>query len=251
MRVLLIAFSLLLYQLYSFSQEFEVKPMKLFFDSTTTTGIINIYNKSDKKNQFGIFYKDYEKDTLGTLNFLPSNAHKNSCFDEISFIPALINIEANSMASVSVQYNNYDSILRWGMLVVKPILSNESLKLDSSQIRIFPQIAVKLYCNNSKNNEISFNLSKIECKNKKYSVKVENTNLYFQRFNILIVATNLITLEEVEIKNISTEFLPMSNRVVEFGLNQELKKGKYSLAFILKDENQNFIGGEEIVIDVD
>ena len=66
MRVLLIAFSLLLYQLYSFSQEFEVKPMKLFFDSTTTTGIINIYNKSDKKNQFGIFYKDYEKFLITT-----------------------------------------------------------------------------------------------------------------------------------------------------------------------------------------
>lgn len=233
-----------------FSQGFEVRPMKLYFDSINKNQTLTINNLTNESTNFSIFLNDYTKDSTGSLQLLPINSNKYSCSDDISFIPALIHIEANSSKTITVQYQNADSLLKWGMLIIKPLKSNDSIISEQSQIRIFPQIAVKLFCNNKKNIPIRYHLSEIQNIENQYEIAITNDNKNFQRFFISIIATNINTLKETEIRNYSTEFLPNSSRKINFSIPKNLDEGKYSIAFILKDEENNFLGGKEFSIDL-
>jgi len=244
-------FFLLLFQKV-FAQGFEVKPMKLYFDNTFyNSHTFTIKNLSNQKSTYLLQLQDYTKDEKGNLKLLPLNSTQNSCADFISFYPAMVEIDSMSEKKVQVKFekNNLDSSLKWGMLIIKSIQEKDSLNKEKSSILINPQIAVKIYCNNKFDFKPNFSISEITENKNNFSVDVENKIDAFSRLNILILLTNIETLKEVKIDEISTEFLPLYKRKIEFLLPKNLEKGKYSIAFVVKDENLNFIAGKELLIE--
>lgn len=247
-----VLFFVILFQ-RSFAQGFEVKPMKLYFDNTfNNSQIFTIKNLSNQKSTYLLQLQDFTKDEKGNLKLLPLNSTQNSCADFISFYPAMVEIDSMSEKTIQVKFekNNLDSSLKWGMLIVKSIQEKDSLNKEKSSVLITPQIAVKIYCNNKFDLKPNFILSEIIENKNNFSLDIENKIDAFSRLNILILLTNIETLKEVKIDEISTEFLPLYKRNFEFSLPKNLEKGKYSIAFVVKDENLNFIEGKELIIEL-
>jgi hypothetical protein len=234
-----------------FPQGFEVKPMKLYFDNENYSQNLSIKNLSNIKTSFSVFMQDYIKDAKGSLILLKSDSIKNSCSNFITFFPSMIDVDSMSEAVIQVKFdrNIKDANVKWGMLIIKPVLKNDSSLNTNNNITIKPQIGVKVYCNNKLIKNPRFKISELKKNNEKFFVEIESENEYFFRLNMLMLATNIETLKETKINEFSTEFIPNSKRIVEFSLPKNLEKGKYSIAFVIKDENLNFIAGKELIFE--
>lgn len=234
-----------------FSQGFEVKPMKLYFgDNFETSQTITIKNLSNQKTEFAIFLSDYTKDYSGRLILIKQDSLENSCSNSISFFPSIIEIDSLSEKTISVKFDkqNSSSIIQWGMLIIKPISNKDSLKIEKKNIVISPQIAVKIYCNNAFDTKPNLKISDILKNDSKYSAEISNETDAFERLNISILLSNVKTLEEKKIDEISSEFLPKSKRILKFEIPEISEINNFTILIVIKDEEQKLISAKELLL---
>ncbi|OFX17410.1 MAG: hypothetical protein A2033_17865 [Bacteroidetes bacterium GWA2_31_9] len=246
------------------SQDFEVKPMKLYFDCSlenSQTKNIKVKNFSSDTHTYVITSGDFNRDSLGKTFFFEKSDFKYSLNPYFSLQKSFFSIQPNDSINIPITLTIPDSIKSslWSVIYIKSA-NEQKVKLtdtvNRANITISPQIAVKLVYNypNKDNESLKVNSIKtffnektnsdytfVEISNNGNTIFNGNVNLLFS--NIKIPNSEKSFVEKIEI-------MPNSKRIVKFDLKDRLKKGNYAFSTITNNIEGKYVAGKQELIEI-
>jgi hypothetical protein len=264
-KIQLVLFIVLIFESL-FSQDFEVSPLKLFFNAEpgeAQTKFITIKNHNDNTETFILSVSDYSINSKGQGQYVQAGSMKNSIADWVSFAPAFFELNPNEEKEVSVTMQQpageYGS--KWGIIMVRTAQEQTSYSADkavSAGMAVSARIAVNIYQTPGTNKDYKSTISNL-------SEVASNVNDTVRTFNALInnlgdiitdckvylIATNLETAEETSFPEVNFTMYPKSSRKLELYLPNHLPKGTYSLAAILDYGSKTNLEGTQVIIKVE
>lgn len=262
-------FSLAIFTLLSvslFSQDFEVSPLKMFFNAEpgeSQTKFITLKNHSNNLETFILSINDYEVNSKGKGKYVAAGTLKNSLADWISIAPAFFELNPNEEKEIAVTMqqpvDDYGS--KWGTIMVRTTQEQTSYSVDkavTAGMAVSPRIAVSVYQTPGTNKEYKAtisNLVEVDGVNadsiSTYNAVVNNLGDIITECKVFMIATNIETAEEFSFPDIKFILYPKSSRKVELYLPNNLPKGSYSLTAVLDYGHKNNLEGTQTVITIE
>ena len=141
------------------SQDFEVSPVKLFYNAEpgeAQTKYVSVKNHSNKTQTFIINISDYNVNNKGQGEYLDAGSLKNSIADWVSIAPSFFELEPNAEKEITITLqqpaNDYSS--KWGVLFFRTAKEQTAYSADKSlqtSMNVSARIVVDIYQTPSSN----------------------------------------------------------------------------------------------------
>ncbi|MGE4290257.1 MAG: hypothetical protein AB7E36_16375 [Salinivirgaceae bacterium] len=248
-----------------FAQDFEVSPIKLYFNAEpgeSQTKFIRVKNHKGARETYILAVNDLAIDSKGKTSFVDAGSLKNSIADWVSFAPAFFELNPNEEKeiSITIQQPADDYGSKWGIIMVRTAQEQTAYSADKQLIAglsLSARIAVNIYQTPGTNKEFKATISNLnEVENatdstRMFNVLVNNLGEIITPCKVVLIATNIETVEEFPFNPIEFTMYPKSSRKVELELPNTLPKGTYSLAAILDYGSKTNLEGTQIMINVE
>lgn len=257
--------ALLFVSLFATGQDFEVSPLKLFYNvepGESQTKFVVVKNHSNKAETFILSVSDYSINSKGQGKYVAAGTLKNSVADWISIAPSFFELNPNEEREIAVTLqqpvDEYAS--KWGVIMVRTTQEQTSYSVDKSVqagMMVSPRIAINVYQTPGTNKNFKAtisNLVELETGTDSiavYNALVNNLGDIITECKVLLIATDIKTGEEFPFKEHKFTMYPKSSRKVELQMPKTLPKGTYSLAAILDYGSKNNLEGTQTIINVE
>jgi hypothetical protein len=251
--------------IFSQAQDFEVSPLKLFFNAEpgeSQTKFITVKNHSGKAETFILSLSDYSVNNKGQGQYVEAGSMKNSLADWISFAPSFFPLNPNEEKQVAVTMqqpaDEYGS--KWGIIFVRTAQEQTAYSADktvSAGLSVSARIAINVYQTPGTNKNFKAtitNLSEISATDDStrcFNALINNMGDIITDCKVTLIATNIVTAEETMYPPYSFTMFPKSSRKVELYMPKNLSKGSYSLAAVLDYGSKTNLEGAQLVIKVE
>lgn len=248
-----------------FAQDFEVSPLKIFFNAEpgeAQTKFITIKNHNSNVETFILSINDYSVNSKGQGEYVAAGTLKNSIVDWVSIAPSFFALNPNEEKEIAVTMqqpvDEYGS--KWGVIMVRTAQEQTAYSADknvSAGMAVSPRIAISIYQTPGTNKDFKAtisNLSETESIGdtvRTFSVLVNNLGDIITDCKVFLIATNIESAEEFPFPENSFTMYPKSSRKVELYMTMTLPKGTYSLAAILDYGSRTNLEGTQTVIKVE
>ncbi|MCI4668187.1 MAG: Fn3-like domain-containing protein [Bacteroidia bacterium] len=247
-----------------FAQGLEISPVRLDFSlepGANQAQTVTVRNTTNKPAIYTLSASDWSLDEKGNLIRQEKGSNPNSCSDWVSFTPALVELEANGSADVTVTLNvpAGQSETKWSIAYVTLQKEQEAPQADKDLamgIEVSQSIGVFVTQSPRSNDNASAKLTEFkedgtdEEGNRRFSVVTKNTGEKILDCNMYMVISNLQTAEETKLDPVTFRILPEGIRKGELALPKGLAKGSYLVAAIL-DYGPNYpMEGAQIQVEV-
>lgn len=248
-----------------FAQGLEISPVRLDFSlepGANQPQTVTVRNTTNKPAIYTLSAADWSLDEKGNLIRQEKGANPNSCSDWVSFSPALVELEANGSAEVTVTLNvpAGESATKWSIAYVTLQKEQEAPQADKDLamgIEVSQAIGVFVTQSPRSNDNASAKVTEFkedgtaEDGGRHFSVVTKNTGEKILDCNMYMVISNLQTAEETKLDPITFRILPEGIRKGELTLPKGLEKGSYMVAAIL-DYGPNYpMEGAQIQVEID
>jgi hypothetical protein len=248
----------------TFSQDFEVAPVKLFFNAEPgQTKAIQIFitNHSNIKTLYNITLGDYELNNNGEKIAKEAGKTEHSLTDWIVIQPPYLEVNPNEKAKflVSIQAPAGDYSTRWANIFVTTTKEQTALIVDkakqtglilSGQIILraiqTPESNTNFKLKISNLNELSNNLDS----NRVFKATIDNIGDKIANCKVILVASNLSNAQETKLDEVYCESYPDTQLIINLKMNKSLPPGKYALAAILDYGSKNNLEGTQMLLEV-
>jgi len=258
-----ILFFLIVFQIQS--QDFEVSPVKLFFNAEpgeSQTMNITLKNHGNSPQTFILNIGDYLVNKDGSKEKLDPSSTKNSCAEWLNINPSFAEVNPNEEKEIAVemQVPNGNYTTRWGAIYVRQIKERTAFSVDeglSAGVGVSPRIAIHVYQSPRSNTNFNAQISHLKELNlekdsiRRFAVNIENIGGKITECVIYLIASNINTAEEFPADTVRLETYPSSTRTIELELPPYLPKGSYSLSAILDYGSAKTLEGTQIMIEVE
>lgn len=243
----------------SFSQDYEVAPVKLNYDcepGEIQTKVMTIRNHDNQKQQFTLSIADIKLDSVNTKTII-----NKSCKDWLTINPSFFDINPNETKEVKVimQVPPGESSTRGAIIYVIPTQEQTSLSADKqmrSAIKVRPRISVKVVQSPKSNTNYKGAISNLkeitQAKDtaRAFQVKISNVGDKMLDTKIYLVLSNLETAKEFKEKPQNVTLFPGTSQMMKLRLPKNVPPGKYSLAAILDYGNNSSLEAVQMNIEV-
>ncbi len=245
----------------SYSQDFEVAPVKMLYDcepGQIQTKILYVRNHANQKQQFNLLIADIPADSAGKKKKVIEN---KSCEDWLTLNPSFFDLNPNEVKEIKVvmQTPPGHSETRCCMIFVSATEEQTSLAADKqvkSGVKVKPRIGVKVIQSPKSNTNwkgaIS-DLKEITQANdtvRTFQANVSNTGDKVIEGKIYLVFSNLETAIEIKEKPILINVLPGATKIISLTMPENVPAGKYSLAAILDYSNNSTLEAVQMNVEV-
>jgi hypothetical protein len=261
-----IVFIALLISFDSYTQDFEVAPIRLEFSvepGENQTKTLNIKNHGNKKSSFIITIADFIPGSDGTRQTMPPSTTRRSAATWININPSFFELNPGDHISVQVTMlvpgDEYGA--SWCMLHVQPTIEQTTWDVDKALgagVMVGGRIGVVVHQSPSSNRNHAIKVTSIqeitseENQNRRFSATLDNLGDKITNCKVHLIASNITTAEEVQFPSIDVETFPKMTRNVEVELPiGKLLPGKYALAIIVDYGPRFSLEGAQIIIDVE
>ncbi len=264
MKKLLLLPILFIY-IVSFAQDFEVSPLKLFFNADpgeSQTKYIKVKNHQSTVETFILSLSDYNVDSKGKSSYVEAGSLKQSIADWMSIAPSFFELNPNEEKEIAITLQQpVDNIgSKWGVIFVRTAQEQTSYSADkglSAGMSVSGRIAINVYQTPGGNTSYKVtinNLSEISTEAdtiKSFSVLINNLEDIITPCKIYLIATEIYTAEETNFEPYEFTMFPKSSRKVILYMPGTLPKGTYSLAAILDYGSRTNLEGTQMTIIVE
>jgi len=248
-----------------FSQDFEVSPLKLFFNAEpgeSQTKFVNVKNHNSKPETFILSVSDYTINSKGQGQYVEAGSMKYSIADWISIAPSFFELEPNEekQIAVTMQQPTDNNSSKWGVIFVRTAKEQTNFSVDkgvSTGINISARIAIDVYQTPGTNKNYKANIGNMMEVTanadtvRTFSVLLNNLEDVITNCKVYLIATNIETAEETTFDAVSFVMFPKSSRKIILTLPNGLPKGTYSLAAILDYGSKTNLEGTQMIIAVE
>jgi hypothetical protein len=264
MRKILFLFFLIL-QLTGYSQDFEVSPLQLFFNSEpgeSQTKYFKVINHKSTLETFVIKLSDYSINSQGVGSYEEAGSMRISLANYASIAPSFFELAPNEEKEVAVTIqqpaDQYGS--RWGVLLVSTAIEQTSFSADkgvSAGLSLSGRIVIDIFQTPGTNKAYKANISNLseltepDDSTRTFTALVNNLSDIITNCKAYLIATNIQTGEEFNFQSLNFTMYPKSSRKLELHLRGSLPKGTYSLAAILDYGSNTNLEGTQMMIQVE
>jgi hypothetical protein len=247
------------------AQDFEVSPLKLFFNAEpgeSQTKFVTVKNHSGKAETFILNISDYSVNNKGQGQYVEPGSMKNSMADWVSIAPSFFPLNPNEEKQIAVTMqqpaDEYGS--KWGIIFVRTAQEQTAYSADktvSAGLSVSARIAISVYQTPGTNKNFKAtitNLSEITAVNdtiRSFNALVNNLGDIITDCKVTLIATNITTAEETVYPPNTFTMYPKSSRKIELYMPKNLPKGTYSLAAVLDYGSKTNLEGAQLVITVE
>ncbi len=256
---------LILSALNLIAQDFEVSPLKLYFNAEpgeSQTKFVTVKNHSGKEETFILTISDYSVNNKGQGQYVEAGSMKNSMADWVTFAPAFFPLGPNEekQIAVTMQQPTDDFGSKWGVIFVRTAQEQTAYSADksvSAGLSVSARIAINVYQTpgTNKNYKATItNFSEIVASSdsvRTFNALVNNLGDIITECKVTMIATDVNTAEETVFPPITFVMYPKSSRKIELDLPKKLPKGTYSLAAVLDYGSKTNLEGAQLVIKVE
>lgn len=243
------------------AQDFEVSPVILSFNAQPgeiQKRTMTVKNHANSKTTFRLELGDYIIDANGKRIPMPRNTNKYSCADWITIDPLTFDILPNESAvvnfNITVPEGNMST--RWCEAYVQTVAEQTSFDADKklgAGVRLTGRIVVRITQSpegvSNKAAKIK-NLTEVEPSengDRNFTALVENIGNDIIDCKIFIIAANMKTLEEFDLKPIKKVVYPEGSLLVNLKIPKgKLPKGEYDITAILDYGNKKSLEGTRL-----
>lgn len=256
---------LLLISIVAKGQDFEVSPLKMFFNAEpgeSQTKFAIVKNHSNNVETFILSVNDYSVNSKGQGKYVAAGTLKNSIADWVSIAPSFFELNPNEEKEIAITMqqpvDEYGS--KWGAIMVRTTQEQTSYSVDkavTAGMAVSPRIAISIYQTPGTNKAFKAtigNLVEVDSRVDSivtYNALINNLGDIITECKVFLIATNIETAEEHPFPEQKFTMYPKSSRKVELYLPKSLPKGNYSLTAILDYGNKNNLEGTQAVIKIE
>lgn len=246
------------------SQELEVSPGTLMFNTNTgssQTQQIYVRNKAKTEQAFIFNLADWLTDENGDVKYFKPGTTGRSCADWITVSPSLVTLQPNESVRVNVTMlvPNDDPSTKWAVLFVESAVEKTGAKAIDKDVQMGLQVAVRIavpiYQSPTTNTLYKGTLDGLEemvdsTGLRTYKSQVINLGDKILNCKVYFTISNLDTAEEYTSNPIEFSLLPESGKFVEYTTDKPLDKGRYSVAAILDYGYNEELEGIQLDVEV-
>lgn len=261
-KIIILIYIGFFYSNYLISQDFEVKPMKLYFDCSpenSQTKNIKVKSYSSDTITYVITSSDFNRDSLGKTFFFEKSDFKYSLNPYINLHNSFFSITPYDSINIPITLTIPDSIKSslWSVIYIKSV-NEQKVKLTDNEnkanITISPQIAVKLIYNypETKKDSLSTHNIKVFFNEKTNTdnalIEIINNGKIIFNGNVNLLFSNIKIPDSEHSFNEKIELMPNSKRIVTFDLKSKLNKGNYAFSTITNNNEGKYVSGKQDLI---
>lgn len=247
------------------AQDFEVSPLKLFFNAEpgeSQTKFVTVKNHSGKEETFILSISDYSVNNKGQGEYVEAGSLKNSMADWVSIAPSFFPLGPNEekQIAVTMQQPSDEYGSKWGIIFVRTAQEQTAYTADksvSAGLAVSARIAINVYQTpgTNKNYKATItNLSEIVSTSdsvRTFNAVINNLGDIITDCKVTLIATDINSAEETVFPPINFTMYPKNSRKIELYLPKTLAKGTYSLAAVLDYGSKTNLEGAQVIIKVE
>ncbi len=246
-----------------YSQDFEVSPVKLFFNAEPGSSQIKtivVKNHSNNSNSFLLSVNDFSINNTGQREFFPANSTKRSISNWMTISPTFFELAPNGEQQISISIqppiDEYGS--RWGVINVRTAAEKMTFEADkdlAAGMVISPRIVVDIFQTargigqlNAKIDQLREIESNEPGKRLFTALVTNNSDIIIQCKSYLILSNVQTGVEKIYPAKLFESY-PKNTHRITFDLPSDIDKGTYALAAILDYGNTSTLEGTQIIIE--
>lgn len=256
---------LVIFCVSSYSQDFEVSPVKLSFTAEPGQAQsipITIINHSSEKSAFTIQLSDFIVNKEGQKLNMQEGSTEHSLVKWMSISPPFIELNPNETKQliVSIQAPAGDYSTRWANIYITSTIEQTASIADKALqtgVLVQGQILVRAFQSPKSNQNYRVkitNLMENSLPNdsmRTFIATIDNIGEKITTCKVILLASDLTTGKEYLLMETSYESYPDSQMDIKFRFNRNaLTTGNYALAAILDYGNKNNLEGTQTLIEV-
>ncbi len=248
-----------------YSQDFEVSPIRLYFNSKPgeiQVKTISITNHAQNKAIFSLKLNDFIVNNEGERNFLAKGTSTNSLNDWLEVSQNTVELNPNESAEVVLRLHapQDDFSSKWGMLIIEAVKEQSPFSADTRMqtgMNLSAQVAVVIFQSAPQNNDVDIKINNLADITKTtdtkriFSAVIENKGSQIVPCKVLLIAANMQTAEEFVFEPQYIDVYPNSTRIIRLQLPNTIPPGKYSISAILDYGSQSNLEGTQTTITVE
>ncbi|MDD2564270.1 MAG: hypothetical protein PHU27_08660 [Salinivirgaceae bacterium] len=246
-----------------FAQDFEVSPVKLFFNSdpgSTQLKTITVKNHSSKTQSFLLSMGDFTLNSKGQREYGPANSNKRSISNWMTISPTFFEIPPNEEQQISISIqppiDEYGS--RWGVINVRTATEKMSFQADktlSAGVMVSPRIVVEVFQTSKGGGALSAKIDQLreiestDAAKRMFTALVTNNSDVIIPCKVYLIASDMKTGKETMFPPTLFESYPKNTHRVNLDIPKDMPKGIYALAAILDYGSASTLEGTQMVIE--
>ncbi len=265
MKHTLISFLFFLLSSLLAAQDFEVSPLKMFFDAEpgeTQTKFIMVKNHNSGVETFILSLSDYSVNSKGKGQYDDAGSLKQSIADWTSIAPSFFELQPNEekQITVTMQQPIDDFGSKWGVIFVQTAKEQTTYTADkklAAGMSMNARVAISVYQTPSSNTTYKATLSSLTeigsatDSVRTFTILVNNLGDIITDCKVFLIATNIETVEEFQFPEKTFTMYPKSSRKIILNMPKSLPKGTYSLAAILDYGSKTNLEGTQTILKVE
>lgn len=231
----------------------SVKPVRLFYtlmNGEASIQTVYVINNTPLNKQYKLYLQDWDRDTLGSHNYLPKGTYLHSCANWVSINKDFLEVKAGESQEILVKLSIPDSLsaineMKWTMLFIEDVEEKVVPSRDTgfrTMVQNITRIGVHIVQTPNSLKEKDVKLVSFEKrKNSTYEYRIvcENTGKIQFDCKCYIELSSIETGEKTVIKKDLFPLFPKQVRFADFILPPTLAKGKYTIVAVVD-------GGDDI-----
>jgi hypothetical protein len=219
-----------------------VKPVRLFYtllNGETNIQTVYIINNTNSAKQFNLYLQDWDRDTLGSHNYLPSGTYAHSCAKWVTLNKDFVELKAGEIKEVLVKVKIPDSLdaineMKWTMLFIQSAeekIAPSKTEGFNTSVQNITRIGVHIVQTppTLKEKELKM-LSFTQKPGEKNQYRIICQNIGKVQFDCktYVELSSVATGEKTTIKKDLFPLFPNQIRYADFKIPETLPKGKYT-----------------------
>jgi len=263
MRIIIAILAIQLISLMGYSQDFEVSPVRLFFNAepgSSQVKTIVVKNHGNSTNSFLLSVTDFALNSEGQREYAPANSHKRSISNWMTISPTFFEIAPNGeqQISVSVQPPVDEFGSRWGIINVRTAVEKMTFEADKSLaagMTVSPRILVDVFQTSQGVGQLNAKIDQLreiesdDSTKRMFTALVTNNSDVIVQCKSYLILSNMLTGQETVYPAKTFESYPKHTLRVTFDLPADIEKGTYALAAILDYGSTSTLEGTQIVVE--
>lgn len=246
------------------AQDFEVSPVKLFFNAdpgSTQLKTITVKNHANKTQSFLLSVSDFSINNDGKREYGPANSNKRSISNWMTITPTFFELPPNEQQqiSISIQPPIDEFGSRWGLINVKTATEKMSFEADktlSAGVVMSPRILVEVFqTSKGVGGQLSAKIDQLreidssDPEKRMFTALVTNNSDIIIPCKVYLIVSDMNTGKETMFPPVEFESYPKNTHRVTLDIPKKMAKGVYALAAILDYGSASTLEGAQMVIE--
>ena len=253
---------LLVLSILSYSQDFEVAPVLIYFKAepgSIQSTKLNIKNYANTKQKYEISLSDYSIDKEGNKSSLAAGSSMNSLANWLTISPSFVELNPNESKEINILITvpKGHSETRWGMAHVQVAKEKTASEIDKDMgtgVVLVPRIVVLIKQSPKSNNNYAAKIQDLEEittdeKTRNFEAVIVNNGDKVIDAKVSLSIANIISAKEESFTKKKFTVYPKQSRVITLSLPKKLDPGKYALAIIMDYGHRKSLEGAQIMLE--